>query len=543
MCLPDLKGIADKANSWANTVTSGCKGGSCLSLPALPAEVSPDCTCRACPTCAFFCCPARPVSAPSTVKGFVPLGVSPPVAPGAVLAPDAADGLLSPIKPDARAPVRGSRSAAFVVALVPSSGSRTAAAGGGVTNLVKATLRRGLAWALAQRGLGVVSTDTISITGVAPSLGGAPGSLDIAFAITLAPGTAPAVLEAVRAELTSGAPGTVAAQAGVYLSWMGVVDAADAPSVRIWATAPSSSTASVQPSPPSSTSPSGAVVDIVVVIEISIAGITLDISLDVRVWAALRRALTCNTIGIAPSHATLAAMSDGARQLRFSGADAINAVTLGGGACPLAPARDPMRRRLAGSGVSAAAAQRSLQGEGGNVTFSIRVAVAADALSVTPPAPGESVEEARARAQAQAATLLLANTPSHASWLPANDAFYSLLQAEFGATPVIQAATARTEVPVEPSNAPGPGGSAPSGAILAAVGIGAALGAALAIAAAVVFFRTRSSPIRAPDGSTSAAVNSELAPDDARSVSNPFGRLPALSARPSRALVLAVERK
>lgn len=545
MCLPDLKGIADKASGWARTVSSGCKGGSCLSLPAAPPESS-DCTCRACPTCPVVCCPARPASAPSTVKGFVPLGVSPPIAPGAVLAPDAADGLLSPVKPDARAPVPGSSSAAFVVALVPSSGSRTAAFTGGITNLVKATLRRGLAWALARRGLGVVSTDSIGISGVSASLGGAPGSLDISFTISLPPGADPAVLEAVRVELTSGAPGTVGAEAGVYLAWMGVVDAADAPSVRLWAGAPSSATASVQASP--SSSPSGVlapVVDIVIVIDITVFGITIDVSIDVRVWAALRRALTCNVVGIAPSYATLASVSDGVQLLRFSSADAINAATLGGGACSPTSAR----RRLAGSGPGiATAAQRGLLGEGGgNVTFSIRVAVAADALPVVPPAPGQSIDEARVQAQAQAATSLLADAPSHAAWLPANSAFYSLLQSEFGATDaVVSAATARTEAPVAATPAPGPGngGSAASSSTLAGVGVGAALLGAMLAIAVVVLIRSRNRRLISDSATKSSAGASAATSSDApesRSVSNPFGRAPALSSRTGRAALASNE--
>lgn len=433
MCLPDLKGIADKANGWASTVTSGCKGGTCLSLPPVPAEVpsgsSYDCTTYACSydwRSRTSCCPARAAGGPAVIAGFGPLAPRPSLAPGAVLAPDAADSLLSPLTIDARAPVLGSTSALFVASLVPSSGSRTAA--GGISNAVKGQLRRGLAWALARRGWGQVSSGSIAITSV--SAPGSGGAHSIGFSVTMPPGADPSVLAGVRAELTSSAPGSVGASAGTWLAWAGVVNAADAAATRITAVAdaaasPSNSpAASLQPgaSPsnsrsaaatvPPGVSPSSAAIQssaapsplatVFVFTTLTLTGVSLTDATSPAVWAALRRSYTCTTFGLPPSLAIEVSISDGRATMSYSAADTFNNPVIGGTSCA--------RRRLQVTDGGSSTGARQLQSGGGNLTVVLRMSIPASAVASASPAPGQSVNEAQALAQVTLVNSFIART-------------------------------------------------------------------------------------------------------------------------------------
>ena len=225
VCMPAWKAIAKDARAWERgAMGSHCSSSGCLDLPATPGVF--------------------PLMRPAELPGFADLPLAPDVHP----APDAASGMFAPFAPDGRTQVPGSLSSNFIVTLVPADG------GAGVTNAVKARLRRALVWALSGRGYPVQSSEVL-ITSVV-SRGG--GLADVAFTVSLPIGTDASVLTALIAELTSGTPGSIGASAGAALATLGLVRAADAATVALRIASPSPSpAAAAQGSPSASASPPG----------------------------------------------------------------------------------------------------------------------------------------------------------------------------------------------------------------------------------------------------------------------------------------------
>lgn len=533
MCLPDIKGIADKAREWARTASTGCKGFSCLPLP--PGLGAPCCNNAS--WTGTSCC-SLPASRASELRGFLPLSPgAAPLAPGTVLAPDAEDALLSPVAPDARAPPPNAVSAAFVVTLTPATGARSA--GDGLTNVVKTKLRRGLAWALARRGFGAVATDLIVFTGVTPVAGGA---VDMGFTLSLPPGTPPAVVDALVAELTGGAPGSVGADAGRNLAWMGAVDAVHASGVAIRpgvapagsptrtgsASPPAPASSSATPSSwpptraPSSSASASATkspprrrpgIVITVDITITISGITLAQATDPRVWGALRAACACRVPGLTPSLATLLTASDGTTTLVLDESDALNAPPVGGAACP-----GSSRGGEGSDALLPAARRRALQARagGGEVVFTIRIVITAETVAPPEPAAGEDPVNAHEAAMQQVADSLADGVEDTATWLPPDAPLRTTLRDAFGVDPATVGAVAGAQVrtdaapspsaPARPGGGQGGGGSGVSDSTLLAAMAGTGV---LLVGAAAVIVALR----RRGGGGSGGAPMKGAAPD------------------------------